>query len=205
MSLGGYEIGLRASYAAVHQRLRNSTIPKPTPIYIPPPIVWEDIEPVLDEVSADAPAGSVAPRYERRGAAVLREVARKHGLTVSDLKGRARKKEFCLARHEAAFRLITECGYSYPQAGRLLGGRDHTTALHSARTFATTSPEAAEIWRQFKQMEEDRREAKRLQCIELHFVEGVALKTLSKRVGVETSTAAVWIMEETERRKGQTS
>lgn len=205
MSLGGYESGLRASYAAVHQRLRNSTIPKPKPIFIPPPIAWEDIEPVLDDVSADAPAGSVAPRDERPGATVLREVARKHDVTVSDLKGRARKKEFCMARHEAAFRLITECGYSYPQAGRLLGGRDHTTALHSARTFATTSPEAAEIWRQFKKREEDRQEAKRLQCVDLYFEQDVPLKTLSKRVGIMTSTAAVWIMEETERRKGQAS
>lgn len=65
---------------------------------------------------------------------IVREVAAKHGLPVKVLLGHCRQRAYAWPRQEAMYRVFTECQHiSYPEAGRRLGGRDHTTILHGVR------------------------------------------------------------------------
>lgn len=68
-------------------------------------------------------------------ALILRQVAKKHGVKISDLKGPSRENRFTKARFEACYRLKEEAAMSFPRIGRILGGRDHTTALSGYRRW----------------------------------------------------------------------
>jgi hypothetical protein len=65
---------------------------------------------------------------------IVRETAAKHGLSVNDLLSQCRRRAYAWPRQEAMYRVFTECPHvSYPEAGRRLGGRDHTTILHGVK------------------------------------------------------------------------
>ena len=67
---------------------------------------------------------------------VLAEVCAKHNLRPSDLKSASRVRRLVAARHEACYRLKSESHLSWGQIGRMLGGRDHSTAWHGAKMHA---------------------------------------------------------------------
>lgn len=64
---------------------------------------------------------------------IITEVCAKHSVTRAELIGQQRSRPIAIARQEAAYRLKTETTMSLPQIGRRLGGRDHTTIIHSVR------------------------------------------------------------------------
>ena len=71
---------------------------------------------------ADTPTG---PRWKH----IIRDVAKRHRLTIDELIGPRRVKHLVTARVEA-YHLLRREGYSMPQIGQRMGGRDHTTVLH---------------------------------------------------------------------------
>ena len=88
--------------------------------------------PVTSELAAEALADLVEPAaMTREPATILDAVARYHGVTIDDLKGKARHKEIVAPRHLAMYLLRTDARLSYPQIGILLGGRDHSSVLHA--------------------------------------------------------------------------
>lgn len=75
-------------------------------------------------VARSAPAADAA-----KAAPILDRAARMHGCTVAEICGPRGAKRAILARAEAAY----EChraGLSSTATGLVLGGRDHSTALH---------------------------------------------------------------------------
>lgn len=67
---------------------------------------------------------------------VVREVAQKHGLKEHDLTGPCRRRCVAWPRQEVYFRVFTECAHvSYPESGRRLGGRDHTTVYAGVKRY----------------------------------------------------------------------
>ncbi|MDR2759928.1 MAG: chromosomal replication initiator protein DnaA [Spirochaetaceae bacterium] len=62
---------------------------------------------------------------------ILRIVAEQHNLTINDLKGRKRTQNIVIPRQVSMYiaRQITE--YSTTEIGQSIGGRDHTTVMHS--------------------------------------------------------------------------
>ena len=66
----------------------------------------------------------------RRVAAV---VAEEWGTTWSDLIGPSRTAHLIRPRFVVAWLCKTAGHWSYPEIGRLLGNRDHTTAMHACR------------------------------------------------------------------------
>lgn len=67
---------------------------------------------------------------------ILEQTAKKYGLTVNDLKSARRTRGALMqARFEFCWRCKRETLSSFPQIGRVLGGRDHTTIIHSVRKY----------------------------------------------------------------------
>jgi hypothetical protein len=60
-------------------------------------------------------------------------IATARGLKVSDLRGPSRVARITTARHEAMWLIREATDLSYPDIGRMFGGRDHTTVINAYR------------------------------------------------------------------------
>lgn len=83
-------------------------------------------------------------RFERRGTVraevhqIIREISAATGsdVTVADVMGRSRYQYIVDVRHLAMVEVAKRFPWmSYPQMGRLFGGRDHSTIMHALRKF----------------------------------------------------------------------
>ena len=59
---------------------------------------------------------------------ITRNVCEKHGVSLFELMGPSRRNKVIEARVDIVVRLKDK-GYSYPEIGVMLGGRDHTTIM----------------------------------------------------------------------------
>lgn len=66
---------------------------------------------------------------------IIREVCEKHKVSYIDLCSHRRNRPVVIARHEASWRLKNETTMSYPQIGKKLGGRDHTTIINGVLRY----------------------------------------------------------------------
>lgn len=64
---------------------------------------------------------------------IAARVAEKHRLTVADLKGQSRRREFAWPRQEAMHECRAATDRSTTAIGRFFGGRDHATVIHGVR------------------------------------------------------------------------
>ena len=78
---------------------------------------------ISDMISASEPVSVTVDR-------ILECVSRHYGISVEELKGRARTKDIASTRHTAIYLIRTLTGMSLPAIGKLFG-RDHTTILSS--------------------------------------------------------------------------
>lgn len=180
-NIGPLEASMLSHVAAVRRRLRGVP-PAPTPrlLYVAPPSV-------VAEPVARAPHVATT-----KGRALVVEVAKAHGLNWREIISPDRSRRIVIPRNEVAFRLVTELGLSYPKAGRVLGGRDHTTILHGCRRHAETSPEAAEIWRRHVECETANRAHKRDKALRLH-AEGLSVGQIAARLHVLPGAVKRWV------------
>jgi chromosomal replication initiation ATPase DnaA len=121
---------LNAHYKAVRARLNGSLPPKLVFIAPPEPEPEPQPEPVVQAILSEPIPMPLTSTQQ-----ILKEVAEKHGITIQDLKGPCRRLKYALPRHEAAYRIVKELGFSLPKTGRVLGKRDHTTILNSVRKY----------------------------------------------------------------------
>lgn len=84
---------------------------------------------------SDQPIPKPPKADARLSTRILYDVATRHNMTVQEMIGKDRRPRYTRARQEAMY-LLRQAGYSYPQVGRFVGGRDHTTALHGERQHA---------------------------------------------------------------------
>ncbi|MCX6808328.1 MAG: chromosomal replication initiator protein DnaA [Candidatus Berkelbacteria bacterium] len=61
---------------------------------------------------------------------VIREVHRYFRIGIEDLLGQKRTKELVLPRQITMYLLRHECNMSFPEIGRKMGGKDHSTIMH---------------------------------------------------------------------------
>jgi hypothetical protein len=95
----------------------------------PEPEPVKPVKPARPTVAAGIAIVRIPPRQSTR---IIQETAEKYQLEVTDLTGQSRKPRLVAARQEACY-LLRLAGYSYPQIGRFLGDRDHTTIVHGER------------------------------------------------------------------------
>jgi chromosomal replication initiator protein len=89
-------------------------------------------EPTL--VIAQALLGNTAGQSRQKAPTpklVLDQVAAFFDLSVADITGAKRDKEIVLPRQVAMYLMRHELGLSFPKIAAVVGGRDHTTAMHS--------------------------------------------------------------------------
>lgn len=77
---------------------------------------------------------------------IIAFVADDHGMSVSVIMGTCRRREFARPRQVAMYAIRQLCPHlSYPAIGRALGGRDHATVIHGARTIEAMMASQPEI------------------------------------------------------------
>lgn len=64
---------------------------------------------------------------------IQQEVCEKYGLRLSEITSQDRSAYLQPARREMAYRLKNEAGLSYPEIGRRMGGRDHSTSSYHVK------------------------------------------------------------------------
>lgn len=135
---------LRAHYRAVRKRLHATPAPKPAPAApvqpLPTPIhvirtAGRDIL-VISSVSIIYPY-PIGPKSEKTNRDIANRImfqaCAKHGFGPRDVRSLRREAALVACRQEICWQIKKETSWSLPQIGRFLGGRDHTTILHSIR------------------------------------------------------------------------
>lgn len=125
--LSNYRRAKRAAAALVGDRTRHMPKAVPDAPMSEGEQSWQTPAPAPYD---DAGSVVVPANASRR---ILDEVCEKHGASYGELIGTIRSRYIVLARQEACYRLRVERLLSWSQIGRLIGGKDHTTALHSYR------------------------------------------------------------------------
>jgi chromosomal replication initiator protein len=85
----------------------------------------KSVKDVLSDFISNIQARSMSQRD------IIDLVAKFYNINSKDLIGGGRKKELVWPRQIAIYLIREEIGSSYPSIGNELGGRDHTTAMHS--------------------------------------------------------------------------
>ncbi len=80
----------------------------------------------LGSVLAEAPSAVSAEH-------IIQTVANFYNVKVSDLKGQRRLKQLVRPRHVAMFLVRSHTEHSFPEIGRMFGGRDHATVQHACK------------------------------------------------------------------------
>lgn len=123
------------NYADIRKRLMGTPLPmirRPKRVALPVEVIKipAPIQQQADDLSdpLDLSAKTVNLRWKN----IVREVCEKTGVSMIDIRSHRRSpKSLIAARREAMFRLRNETLLSLPQIGKLMGGFDHTTVLHS--------------------------------------------------------------------------
>lgn len=85
----------------------------------------KSVKEILNDYVSNIQIKSLTPKE------IIEATAKFYNVTYKDLVGAGRKKELVWPRQIAIFIIREEIGTSYPSIGNELGGRDHTTAMHS--------------------------------------------------------------------------
>lgn len=68
---------------------------------------------------------------------IIRNVAKKYGVTPRDIKSKTRKQPIAEARQLAMYNIRKESNLSLNEIGRMFGGKDHATVMHAIRVIKT--------------------------------------------------------------------
>lgn len=139
-----FETDLLAHYSAVRRRLRQG--PAPAPVALAEPeaeVVPAEPEPDEPSPPPEPPPPVLAQRAPIR--AIIAIVAREYGLTAADIYSSRCFRTITPARHLAAYLSRQLTTLSFPEIGRRMGGRDHTTVLNSTRRVSASLGEPLPI------------------------------------------------------------
>lgn len=101
------------------------------------------------EVAAEALRDIVDRTQSIEPDQIIQAVCRYYRLAPEELLGKRRSKEIALARQVSMYLLRSELHLSLPHIGDLLGGRDHTTALHACEKIERLIEEDADFRREY--------------------------------------------------------
>jgi chromosomal replication initiator protein len=84
------------------------------------------------ESTRSALSGLITPAHRKTYSVdtIISLIAEHFGMGVADLIGKKRTRELVYPRHITMYLLREELNLSFPEIGRELGGKDHTTVMH---------------------------------------------------------------------------
>lgn len=85
----------------------------------------KSVKEILNDYISNIQSKSLSPKN------IIEATAKYYNLNLKDLVGQSRKKELVKPRQISIYLIREELNTSYPTIGEELGGRDHTTAMHS--------------------------------------------------------------------------
>jgi hypothetical protein len=115
-------------------------LPEPAPVIVPPEvapppepklIAYYNGEPITRDyifVSTNPLAVTTAD--------CIKYICLTEGFTKADMLGHSRISKLAYARQKITYLIRTYTALSYPEIGRRLGGRDHSTAIHSVHKIS---------------------------------------------------------------------
>lgn len=80
-------------------------------------------------------AAHIEPILSNELDGVIGVVCEETGVEIGRIRTKTRKREVVIARQLLVYYGRLWCGLSYSELGGLIGGRDHTTAIHSRATI----------------------------------------------------------------------
>lgn len=86
---------------------------------------FEKIKQILSSLTMSYAKKSITPKQ------IIMIVAEFYNLDISDLIGESRKRELAIPRQISMYLMREEIKCSFPTIGQVIGGRDHTTAIHA--------------------------------------------------------------------------
>lgn len=140
----------------VEQRRAESVVPAPDPVINSEPVKMSaaqilqmqteiGIRKALEAASRMRIVYVPAKKPPLRIQDVVRIVADFYGIADSKLLANRRTVDIVLPRQIAAYLAVQLSDKSLPEIGRRMGGRDHTTILHSARKIAREIARKADL------------------------------------------------------------
>jgi chromosomal replication initiator protein len=127
-----------ANYKSIQAKPWHHRSPPPAPRIVPVEDRTPQVQPI--PITYTTPRVIYFPQSELRRAEsatrirhIVQLVASFYRVSVHDIRSDRRTSELIRARHAAFYlaKVITQ--RSYPEIGRRMGGRDHTTVLHGVR------------------------------------------------------------------------
>lgn len=112
--------------------------------------LWAYQELVSEQIS-DSDFDNILSHLDHRGAMaltsdqVIEEVCSHFGVTRNDLLSAGRRHKLVFARQMGMFLCRTHLGLSFPELGRIFGGRDHSTALYSCKKIEQLQRDDKEV------------------------------------------------------------
>ncbi len=86
---------------------------------------------------------------------ILKSVSNFYDITEKDIIGKSRKKEIVKSRQIIIYLLRKDLKYSYPYIAKKIGGKDHTTIMHSYKKIENELKENKEIKEEIQCIKED--------------------------------------------------
>jgi chromosomal replication initiator protein len=74
---------------------------------------------------------NIKPKKSASAKEVVKAIATYYNIEENSIYEKTRRKEVVVPRQIAMYILREDCGVSFPLIGEKLGGRDHTTVIHS--------------------------------------------------------------------------
>ncbi len=85
----------------------------------------KSVKQVLGDYVSNIQTKSLSPKE------IIESVAKFYDISFKELISSSRKKELVWPRQIAVYLIREELQTSYPSIGEVMGGRDHTTAMHA--------------------------------------------------------------------------
>ncbi len=99
------------------------------------------------ESTRAALSGLIVPTHRRTHSidTILSILAEYFGVSLADLIGKKRNKELVYPRHMSMYILREDLDMSFPEIGREMGGKDHTTVMHGYNKIVGEIPSSLRI------------------------------------------------------------
>ncbi len=86
---------------------------------------FEKIKQILSSITTNYAKKSITPKQ------LMQIVAEFYNITIDEIMSESRKRDLAVPRQITMFLMREETKCSFPTIGQVLGGRDHTTAIHA--------------------------------------------------------------------------